>query len=158
MRRLPFALVVTGALLLAMAIPAGATPPSDVSFEVETSLLGDPSRFNASGPAVDEGLICGAGLVTDATGKLTGLSPTGFNFQGIKVFDCDDGSGQFYVNLQARIDFRKGTTFNWNVLGGTDDYVALHGAGEGIGLPGVPCGDPGLCVLDLYGGGLHIES
>jgi hypothetical protein len=59
--------------------------------------------------------------------------------------------------MQARIDFRKGTTFNWNVLSGTGDYEDLHAAGSGVGLSGVPCGDPDACVLDIYDGGLHID-
>ncbi len=145
------------ALLVALALPATATAPSDVAIEVESSLLGDPGPFTASGPAVDEGLVCDTGIVVDAAGKVTGASPTGFNFQGIKHFTCDDGSGEFFVNLQARIDFRKGVTFNWNVLSGTGAYEDLHGAGSGIGLGGVPCGNPDECVLDIYDGGLHID-
>ena len=61
------------------------------------------------------------------------------------------------MNLQARIDYRRGVSFSWNVLRGTGDYVDLHGAGSGIGIGGVPCGDPDLCVLDLYDGGLHLD-
>ena len=143
--------------MLVLALPAAATPPSDVNIAVESSLVGDPSPFSASGPAVDDGVICGEGEVLDATGKVTGFSPTGFNYQGIKHFICEDGSGEFFVNLQARIDFRTGITFNWNVLSGIGEYEDLHGAGSGIGLGGVPCGDPDLCVLDLYEGGFHID-
>ncbi len=145
------------AVMMALALPAAATPPSDVGFEVESSLLGAPGPFTASGPAVDEGIVCDAGAVFDASGKVTGFSPTGFNFQGVKHFVCDDGSGGFFVNLQARIDFRKGVTFNWNVLRGTGDYMNLHGAGSGFGIPGVPCGNPDECVLDIYFGGLHVD-
>jgi hypothetical protein len=145
------------ALTVAFALPAGATAPADVEISVESSLLGAPGPFTASGPAVDDGLICGEGEVIDAVGKATGFSPTGFNFQGIKLFICDDLSGEFYVNLQARIDFRKGVTFTWNVLNGTGAYDKLHGAGTGIGLGGVPCGDPSVCVLDIYHGGMHID-
>jgi hypothetical protein len=157
MRRLSGILVLAAALSVALALPAAATPPNDVSIEVETSLIGAPSPFAASGAAVDNGLICSAGTVIDAEGKVTGNSPTGFNFKGIKQFICDDGSGEFSVNLQARIDFRRGVTFNWNVLSGTGDYEKLHGAGSGFGLGGVPCGDPDLCILDVYEGGLHID-
>jgi len=144
-------------LIVALAAPAVATPPSEVGIEVESSLTGDPGPFAASGPAVDDGVVCPAGIVFDESGKVTGFSPNGFNFQGIKHFVCDDGSGEFRVNLQARIDFRKGVTFHWNVLSGIGAYEDLHGAGDGIGLGGVPCGDPDLCVLDLYDGGLHID-
>lgn len=157
MRRLPLLLVLALALLVAFALPAAATPPTDIGISVESSFGGDPAPFTASGPAVDDGLICSAGVVVDDSRKVTGFSPNGFNFQGIKHFYCDDGSGEFLVNMQARIDFRKGVTFNWNVLSGTGDYVDLHGSGKGIGLGGVPCGDPDECVLDLYEGGMHID-
>jgi len=144
-------------LLLCVISSAGATPPTDVNIVAETSLLGIPSPFVASGPAVDDGLICSAGEVIDLSGKVTGFSPNGFNFHGIKHFTCDDGSGEVFVNIQARIDFRKGITFRWNVLGGTSSYEDLHGAGSGIGISGVPCGDPDSCTLDIYDGGLHID-
>lgn len=141
------------ALLVVLALPAvSASPPAGVHIEVETSFVGEPSPFVASGPAVDDGLICPEGSVVDATGKLAGFSPTGFNFQGIKEFTCDDGSGEFFINLQARIDFRKGVDFNWNVLSGTGDYEDLHGAGGGVGLPCEPD-----CVLDVYDGRVHMH-
>ena len=154
MRKYLFTVAAVAVMVQALAVfPAGATPPADVAFEVETSLLGDPNPFVASGPAVDSGLVCAAGTVVDAIGKVAGSAPNGFNFQGVKHFICDDGSGEFFVNLQARIDFRKGTTFEWNVLRGTGDYERLHGAGSGVGLPF--CGPD--CVLDVYGGGLHVD-
>ena len=140
-------------LVMAFALPAGATPPAAVDIAVETSLVGGVSPFVASGPAVDNGIICSSGSVVDASGKVTGASPTGFNFQGVKHFTCDDLSGEFFVNLQARIDFRKGVTFQWNVLSGTGSYENLHGAGSGDGLPA--CGPD--CVLDVYSGGLHLD-
>lgn len=153
MRRL-FVLVAAVPVLLMSAVgPVSATSPSDVGFEVESSIFGDPGPFVASGPAVTDGLVCAAGTVVDARAKATGFSPNGFNFQGIKHFICEDGSGEFFVNLQARIDFTRGTTFNWNILSGTDDYVDLHGAGSGVGLP--LCGPD--CVFDVYEGGLHID-
>jgi len=152
MKRVMIAVVVA-ILFVAVAAPVGATTPSEVQIEVESYFSGAPGPFVASGPAVDDGVICAEGLVFEDSLKVTGFSPTGFNWQGIKHFTCEDGSGEFFVNLQARIDFRKGTTFNWNVLSGTGEYEDLHGAGSGVGLPG--CGEG--CVLDLYDGGLHID-
>ena len=145
-------LTTTLVLLLILSVAsAGATTPVGVQIEVETSILGDPSPFTASGPAVDDGLICNTGIVVEDSSKATGFSPNGFNFQGVKHFTCDDGSGEFFVNLQARIDFMRGTTFNWNVLSGTGAYKNLHGSGGGVGLD--ICG-PG-CVLDVYDGRVH---
>ena len=154
-RRLPLILVLTAALMVAAVLPAGATPPSGVNIEVETSLVGEnpPAPFTATGPAVDDGVICPEGTVVNATGKVSGNFKTGFNFQGIKHFTCENGSGEFFVNLQARIFFsERPTKFQWNVVDGTDDYEDLHGAGSGVGLP--DCGPD--CVLDVYDGGLHI--
>jgi hypothetical protein len=149
-RRSRWILALTVALTVVLTLPAGATPPSDVQIEVESSFLGGASPFVASGPAVDAGLVCPEGDVFDASAQANGFSSTGFNFQGIKHFVCDDGSGDFIVSLQARIDFQRGTTFYWNVLSGTGDYEDLHGAGSGVGLPCVPD-----CVLDVYDGGIH---
>ena len=134
-------------------------PPSDVHFEVRTVIETplDPVPFTASGPAADDGQVCIAGTVVDYSGKAEGFSPTGVNYQGIEHFACEDGSSEFFLNMQARIDYRIGVSFNWNVLGGNGDYEDLHGAGSGVGLPGVPCGDPYACVLDIYNGGLHID-
>ncbi len=140
-------------LLLVLSVTSvAATTPDRVQIEVTTS-YGDPSPFVATGPAVDQGLICAAGIVVEDFGQATGFSQNGFNFQGVKHFICADGSGEFFVNLQARIDYSRGTTFNWNVLSGTGDYEDLHGAGSGIGL--YICGPE--CVLDIYGGKVHID-
>lgn len=158
MRR--FFIIATFGLLCALlpsVDPAGATPPADVIIEVETSLVGGVSPFTASGAALDEGIVCASGTVADEVVKAVGFSPLGFNVQAIKNFQCEDGSGDFSVNLEARIDFRRGVTFQWNVLSGTGDYADLHGAGSGVGLPAVPCGDPDACILDVYDGGLHID-
>ena len=147
-------LSTTLVLLLALSVEsAGATTPVGVQIEVETSILGDPSPFTASGPAVDDGLICDSGFVVEDSSKVTGFSNNGFNWKGVKHFTCDDGSGEFFVNLQARIDFMRGTTFNWNVLSGTGAYEKLHGSGGGVGLD--LCGP--FCVLDVYEGKVHID-
>lgn len=148
------------AVLATVVVPAGqasATPPADVTFVVETGFGEDPAPFSASGDAVDQGLICAGGTVVNATGRGTGFTRLGLNFHGIKHFTCADGTGEFFVNLQARIEFGRDVTFNWNVLSGTGDYADLRGAGRGIGIPGEPCGDPGACVLDVYLGGLHTD-
>ncbi len=140
-------------LLLVLSVTSvAATTPDRVEIAV-TTYFGDPSPFVATGPAVDQGLICAAGIVVEDFGQATGFSQNGFNFQGVKHFICADGSGEFFVNLQARIDYSRGTTFNWNVLSGTGDYEDLHGVGSGIGLD--ICGPE--CVFDVYDGEVHID-
>ncbi len=152
-KRLAFVLIVTTVLALAVTLPASATKPAEIHVEVKFSLLGYPSPFTVSGPTVDDFSICQAGTVVNASGKRTGDSPTGLNWQGIKHFTCGDGSGEFFLNMQARIDYRKGSTFNWNVLRGTGDYADLHGAGKGVAL--WTC-EPD-CVYQVFDGRFHID-
>jgi len=148
MRRV-LALTAAMAAMLALAAPAGATPPSGVNIEVDTDIS---SPFTASGPAVDDGVVCASGVVEDVFFKASGFqSNTGVNFQIVKEFTCDDGSGDFSVKLQVRLLFDDSpATFNWNVVDGTGAYENLHGTGTGVGLPCDTC-----FVLDVYDGGLH---
>lgn len=83
---------------------------------------------------------------------MTGVNPNGFIFRSVKHFICDDGTGEIFVNVQARIDSSGNTAFNWNVIGGIGGYEGLRGTGSGVGLPCIPD-----CVLDIYDGGLHID-
>jgi len=141
-------------LILTVAPATASSPPLAVNFEVQTVVLEeDPDfgPFTASGPAVDAGIVCPSGDVIDAFVKASGFqSQTGVNLQVVKLFTCDDGSGEFYVKLQVRID-SKGDNFNWNIVGGTGAYEKLHGTGSGIGIPTTEG------VLDLYEGQLHID-
>jgi hypothetical protein len=141
-------------LVLALAAaPAGATSPDDVEFSVETSFLptgetGGP--FVATGPAVDAGLMCPTGDTIDIFGKVSAFETgVGFNIQLGKLFTCDDGSGEFVLKLQIRID-PKGVNFNWLVVDGSGAYERLRGTGSGVGLP-----DLVAEVLDIYTGKLH---
>lgn len=144
-------------LAAAMVLPAssaGATPPSDVMFEVPTVIPDDGGPtfgpFTATGPAVDAGLMCPSGETTDVFGKASGGTPQGINFQAVKLFECDDGSGAFVVKLQVRLD-RKGDNFQWVVLDGFGAYEQLRGAGDGVGFP-LPDG-----VFDVYQGEVHLD-
>lgn len=150
MRRV-LVLTVAMAVMMGLALPASATPPSGVTIEVETDLT---SPFTASGPAVTDGVVCESGLVEDVFFKATGFqSNRGVNFQIVKNFACDDNSGDFSVKLQVRLLFDGSpATFNWNVVDGTGAYENLHGTGTGVGLDCATC-----FVLDVYSGGLHID-
>lgn len=154
MRKLSMLFVVALVLLLAAAPAAASSPPLDVNFEVHTTIGENGTSFGpftAAGLAVDAGLVCPTGDTVDIFEKASGYqSQTGVNLQIVKLFTCDNGSGEFYVKLQVRID-AKDTSFNWNVVSGTGAYERLHGTGSGIGIY-VPEG-----VLDLYEGQLHID-
>lgn len=154
MRKLSMLLVIALILLLAAAPAAASSPPLNVVFEVVTLFPPEGPTygpFTASGPAVDAGIVCPSGDTIDTFGKASGYqSQTGVNFQVIKLFACDDGSGEFYVKLQVRID-AKGDNFRWTIVDGSGAYEKLHGTGSGIGLP-IPDG-----VFDIYDGKLHLD-
>jgi hypothetical protein len=149
--------MVATAMMLALAAPAGATPPADVLFVAEMSDASSGAAsgpFTASGSAVDEGLMCASGDVSQRFGKATGSQSSNeyVNFQVIHEFTCDDGSGEFLVKLQVRVN-QNGDNFQWTIVGGTGDYEDLRGSGNGFGL--YDCGED--CVIDIYNGGLHID-
>ena len=63
------------------------SPPLDVVIEVDTGVT---NTFAASGPAVEEGLVCGSGTVADVGFNGGGFqSGRGFNVQVLKHFTCD---------------------------------------------------------------------
>ena len=145
------ALVAAVAVLSSSTVDAG--PPLDVTFEVPTTISEEGPTFGpftASGAAVDVGDMCPSGDTIDLFGRSSGGTPQGVNFQVVKLFTCDDGSGSFVVKLQVRID-RKGDNFQWVVLDGSGAYERLHGVGDGVGFP-TPDG-----VFDVYQGRLHID-
>jgi len=151
MRRSSIVAVLAALMLVVTIVPAAATPPSGVLIESLVSFDSGGGRFTATGPAVDSGLICASGVTTQPYWKQTGFhAPTGVNFQVVKEFACDDGSGSFFVKLQVRSD-RKGVNFSWTILGGTDTYANLHGSGKGTG-EGIDGFDG---ILDLYSGAVH---
>jgi hypothetical protein len=133
------------ALVGPLASPAEATPPSDVEIVVP----GFEGPFVATGSAVDDGVVCATGEVLTTDVKAAGFqSNRGVNLQVGKEFTCDDGSGTFAAQLQVRIDFARGTSFQWVITGGTDAYEALHGTGSGFVVP---------ADTDIYQGRLHTE-
>lgn len=148
---------VMAALFLLMPVATvQATPPLGVDFEVQTAFIdGGPlsgGPFTASGPAVDAGLVCAAGDTIDSDlPQAAGFrSERGVNLLILKHFSCTDGSGDFWIKLQVRIDAR-GDDFTWAIVDGSGGYERLRGTGSGLG---VPMGDG---VLDLYEGGVHSD-
>ena len=132
-------LVLAAALVaLAAASPAAAATPtaveivSHMDFNQEGGF--NTGDFEASGPAVDQGLICDSGTVEDTRIILAGFqSPTGrIQIPVRKTFTCDDGSGEIFIKIQVHLNLNTQTeTFSWVVLGGTGDYSNLQGSGQG---------------------------
>ena len=124
--------------VLAVVAPAAAATPvaveivSHMDFNQEGGF--NTGDFAASGPAVDQGLICESGTVEDTRIILAGFqSPTGrIQIPVRKTFTCDDGSGDIFIKIQVHLNLSTQTeTFSWVVLGGTGDYSNLHGSGKG---------------------------
>lgn len=159
MRSMTFGTMWTLLLALALFVSPvfAASPPAGVQFTVDTSFGpdGGPSfgPFTATGPAVSQGLVCPSGNTVDVFGKVSGFQSArgGLNLQIVKLFTCDDGSGEFYVKLQVRLDW-KGDSFNWVITGGTGVYEDLRGSGQGTGVGTAEGG-----VLDSYTGKVHSD-
>ena len=139
-----FAIAVL-ASLLGLTTTVGATPASDVQIEVP----GFEGPFIATGPAVDDGVVCGSGVVVTTFNRAAGFqSGSAVSLAVGKEFTCDDASGTFSAKLQVRVYFEVGATFRWVITGGTGKYADLHGTGSGF----VVGGD-----TDVYQGGMHID-
>jgi len=158
MRKLISFITITVILLLGVSVTPGAasSPPLDVKIVAPTIFQnGGPSigTFVATGPAVDNGLICPKGKTIDVGAFASGWqSGQGVNYHVLKEFTCDDGTGTFVMKLEVRVDFR-GDNANWMVFSGTGDYVKLHGTGKLIGIYFMG----GSGVLDTYTGKVHSD-
>jgi len=154
MRRLTVVLLL-GVVALAVLAAGGSAkppPPLGVSFVV-TETFGAGGPFQASGLAVDFGLVCPAGSTVDLGERVApnnGQTDAGVNFTSFKRFDCTGGS--FEVKLQVRLN-KNGDNFNWTITDGTGAYATLHGSGQGYGIyPTTPPPD----VTDYYFGTVHL--
>lgn len=152
-----FRLLTIFSILLVMAFittPAAASTPDQVRIESVVSFSSGSGTFEASGLAVEAGLICPAGEVYDKF-KLVAGTRSGIlqNLMIHKTFVCADGSGTFEMDLKVHLVFEpyKDAT-QWVVTGGDGAYARLRGAG---GLYGIPVDSDH--VLDIYSGGLHID-
>jgi hypothetical protein len=148
-----FGLLAAVLLLALNASPAFAASPEPIHIEVleyPSGTSAPPEPFTASGPAVDAGLVCAAGMVEDVA--LTYNDPVGSTqmIWALKRFDCGDGI--FDVELVVRLDLTThNTTARWRIVDGTGDYVGLKGRGSLVGT----AADPGVSILDVYDGRVH---
>jgi hypothetical protein len=142
---------ITAGLLLALIVfsTASAAPKTNIHIEVMESFGGSADPFFATGPAVDDGLICASGTVDDTERIISGPPAGDFvRILAYKQFYCDAGGG-FQARLMVNLDLSSGeTTANWVIYGGSGDYAGIHGNGKLIGIPIVQ----GLSILDVYDG------
>lgn len=145
--------VLLAVVFLAMNVSfVFAAKPLAIHIEVLEYIAGGTEPFTATGPAVDDGLVCGTGTVveTAATSKDTNGPYT--KLWITKRFDCGDGSGTFDVDMVVKLNKSTGTTTaNWKVVAGTGNYASLKGNGSLFGTPIVM----GVTIFDVYDGKLH---
>lgn len=134
------ALILALLSALAFAAPAAAGSPqrvtivSHVTFNPDGPNFGD---FEASGPAVADGVICAEGTFVDTGIKFAGFQArTGrVQLKVDKAFTCADG-GSFEVTLRIHADFTTGLeSFTWGADGVPGPYATLHGSGQGSTVP-----------------------
>jgi len=89
--------------------------------------------FDASGSAVDNGLLCDSGTVDDTRVSFAGFERgRSVQIPVRKTFTCDDPSGTFFVKIQVHLDFATAMeSFSWVVQGGTGAYEHLRRSGRG---------------------------
>jgi hypothetical protein len=162
MKRLNYLVLfgASGAFILAMiaalvgwVVPAAASSPVKVKITSAMVFLGNTGTFEASGPAVEAGLICPAGNVYDTKYRSPGSDSKRFiNLFVHKLFVCADGSGSFEMDLNLRIFSPPRTKGTWRIVDGDGAYARLHGNGK---LSAYRADED--TVIDLYNGKLHID-
>ena len=115
---------VVPALLLALS--ASACGGGELSVDIAIGGTEDqsyPFVFVASGPAVDEGVVCPTGAVAEESA----LGNTARN-----TLICDDGSGSFSIETFVDDQGFEGAGLpvsDWTIASGTGDYTNLSGSG-----------------------------
>ena len=129
-------------------LPAVAAPPQTQTFTVVEQFEPESGVFTSDGS-----VVCASGTTSNNTFGSGFQSDRGVIFHVRKTITCNDGTGTFILQLQARLGFNVGDmTFGpWVVLSGTGRYENLRGAGTvtGTSLPGG--------VSDLYVGWLALR-
>lgn len=132
------AVVAAGATLAAVVGPVAAATPQQVSIVAHMSKQGF-GTFEATGAAVDSGLLCADGTVLDI-GSVVGGYQSGQKVQVLsrKELTCSDGSGTLFVKTQIHVVFGGDEPFTWVVQGGTGDYAGVRGSGSGVTADNTP--------------------
>ena len=120
------------AVVAALAVPVAAAAPQQLTIVAHMSKQG-MGTFEATGAAVDAGLVCAAGTVLDTGGVFGGYqSGQKVQVQSRKELTCADGSGTILVKIQIHVVFGGDEPFGWVIQGGTGAYAGLAGSGSGV--------------------------
>lgn len=123
----------------------------DVEIVSEVAIAeGDQQPFEATGAAVDAGLICASGTTYNLSfSSFAGEGVEPYRFEIVKAFLCDD-LGTFYMHLDVVADY-SGTHGTWQISTGLAAFRNLEGNGSIIGVPGIP----GVTMTEYYSGSLR---
>ena len=134
-RRRTLLRAVLGATFVVVAIgaPVRAATPQQVTIVTVNDKTTGTGTFQATGSAVDNGLVCAEGTVVDTDHVFGGYqSGRKVQVQTHKEFTCADGSGTFFVKIQIHAVFGGDEPFSWVVQSGTGDYEGLGGSDDGV--------------------------
>jgi hypothetical protein len=152
-------LAILFAFIIAI-IPAEASSPLEVTIfspMIPNGTDGEISGyFKASGPAVEAGIFCTDGTVTNMYHKhWSDQSGQHLNVSVYKKLDCTaGGSGTIYLNIQVLFDLTTGQQkAEWVIKKGTGDYTRLKGEGK-MTHTDITYPDP-IIWNDLYTGKMH---
>ena len=146
MRRTTLVVAILAAAL--GVLPAVAAPPQTQTFTVVEQFEPQSGVFTSDGT-----VVCASGTTSNNTFGSGFQSNRGVIFHVRKTITCNDGSGTFILQIQARLGFNVGDmTFGpWVVLSGTGDYANLNGRGTVTGT------QTAGGVSDLYVGWLALR-
>jgi hypothetical protein len=147
-----FAVVAAALAVMTVIGPVAATKPQSLTL-VSTTIFNQNGfnygTFTASGDAVDNGVVCGAGSFVDTFLKIVGFqSGRAVQITVDKTYTCPNGT--FFVKMQIHANSDGTEQFTWIVNGGTGAYVDLHGSGSGTTIPNPPTGN-----INTFVGGVH---
>ena len=130
-------------------MPAAAATPTQVTIISNMTFPGpdqpNVGDFTATGPAVDAGLICASGDVTDIRYVFGGFqSGRGVQIQVVKAFECDRTDETIYIKIQVHVNPDGTESFTWVVLDGTGPYGKLAGSGAGATINQTPNGNTNI--------------
>lgn len=126
---------------------AFAAAPLTLHMEVLDVIGGSGEAFTASGPAVDDGLVCASGTVDDISIVPHGGSGSFTILDVQKRFYCGDGTFDIFMIVRLNNTTLE-TVASWQLGAGTGNYAGLRGGGQLVGTPV----NPGVTILDVYDG------
>jgi hypothetical protein len=135
-------ILIAGALTVAAAIPASATPTT-VTFHLDGIHPADKDAhqgaFTAPSPLCSSGTWQGNG-------------------QNSRVFTCADDSGTFTARFNGELEHTSGASGPWSIIGGTGAYATLRGTGTAhIDSSTGPTGDP-ITFSDTWTGRVDFDT